>query len=101
MSALDHCAIKLYVHFLDLFREEAPPFPDTWEAKQDWHERQEEFERRLWDIESPGTEMQEVCMAHQCWLAVTVDLDDIETDLETTAADIRRKIKSLLCQVWG
>jgi hypothetical protein len=82
VSALDHCGLKLYVHFLDLYRET--------EKNDDL--TLDEISNALLD---GVTGCEEVCLNHQCWL--TIEPDSFEgLDLEAMATKAREEISKVI-----
>lgn len=78
-NALDHCGIKLYVHFLDLYRE----------TEKDDSVSLDDIHNALFD---GVTGCEEVCLDHQCWLVIEPDLP---VDLESIATKAREEITAV------
>lgn len=82
MSALDHCGLKLYVHFLDLYRETEKNDDITLD----------EIDAAL---AAGVTDVTEICLNHQCWLTIEPDSFD-GLDLEAMATKAREEISKVL-----
>ena len=82
MSALDHCGLKLYVHFLDLYRETEKNDDIT-------------LDEIGAALAAGVTDVNEICLNHQCWLTIEPDSFD-GLDLEAMATKAREEISKVL-----